>query len=102
VSDFKTKQGFHRHANGGGWVEDTAKVSPTAYVDEFAIVTGQAEVRDQARILDVGLIPLAENVVKPSPRTDDPVALDDRRAPNFRGSSNIAHAKSWARQQVIP
>lgn len=34
----------HRHANGGGWVADTATVDPTAYVGPSAQVSGHAQV----------------------------------------------------------
>ena len=63
-----------RHPNGGGWVQSTATVAPTAYVgpnamvlgtakvldnaiiDDFAVVTDQAVVSDHARICGQGLI----------------------------------------------
>ena len=34
----------HRHANGGGWVADTATVADTAYVGPEALVYGDARV----------------------------------------------------------
>ncbi|UFK40321.1 Svx/AvrXca family virulence/avirulence protein [Pectobacterium parvum] len=40
-----------RHANGGGWVSNSANVAPTAYVGPYARVIG-GTVRDNARIED--------------------------------------------------
>ena len=34
----------HQHPNGGGWVENTALVAPTAYVGPTARVSGNDEV----------------------------------------------------------
>ncbi|NUU15908.1 hypothetical protein HP550_01410 [Cellulomonas humilata] len=42
--------GGHRHANGGGWVDDTATVDPTAFVGPDAVVRGDAQVLGTARI----------------------------------------------------
>lgn len=42
--------GGHRHANGGGFVDDRATVDPTAYVGPDAVVRGDAQVLDGARI----------------------------------------------------
>ncbi|MEH2919581.1 Svx/AvrXca family virulence/avirulence protein [Samsonia erythrinae] len=41
----------HRHANGGGWVSQSANVAPTAYVGPYARVIG-GNVMDNARIED--------------------------------------------------
>jgi len=41
-----------RHENGGGWIEATTTVMPTAYVGPDAIVCGRARVLDQARVCD--------------------------------------------------
>jgi carbonic anhydrase/acetyltransferase-like protein (isoleucine patch superfamily) len=46
----KTPEGWHRHANGGGLVEDTAKVYQDAYVGRNARVSGRAEVYGDARV----------------------------------------------------
>ena len=40
----------HQHANGGGWVADTAYVDDSAFVDPDAKVCGRAEVTDGARL----------------------------------------------------
>lgn len=42
--------GGHRHANGGGWVDDSATVDPTAFVGPDAVVRGDAQVLGDARI----------------------------------------------------
>lgn len=42
--------GGHRHANGGGWVDDAARVDATAYVGPHAVVRGDARVSGRARI----------------------------------------------------
>ncbi|WP_421740555.1 DUF6055 domain-containing protein [Cellulomonas sp.] len=42
--------GGHRHANGGGWVDDAATVDPTAFVGPDAVVRGNAQVLGGARI----------------------------------------------------
>ena len=50
------RPGWHRHPNGGGWVQDTASVDETAYVgpdaevSETARVSGNAEVSGAARV----------------------------------------------------
>jgi|GEM_PF-799072 len=43
-------EGGHRHANGGGWVEDTATVDPAAYVAPGAVVRGDAVVGPGVRL----------------------------------------------------
>ena len=42
--------GGHRHANGGGWVDDAATVDATAFVGPDAVVRGDAQVRGGARL----------------------------------------------------
>ncbi len=42
--------GGHRHANGGGWVDDAARVDADAYVGPYAVVRGDARVSGTARI----------------------------------------------------
>jgi len=43
-----TLETWHTHPNGGGWVQNTAKVADTAFVGPDAIVSGNAEVSDKA------------------------------------------------------
>jgi hypothetical protein len=45
----------HRHANGGGWVSNTAHVDASVYVGPYARVTG-GTVQDKARIEDHALV----------------------------------------------
>lgn len=45
-----------QHPNGGGWVENTATVSPTAYVGPHAKITLFAQVLDSARVEGEGLV----------------------------------------------
>lgn len=45
-----TVPGGHRHANGGGWVEDTASVDPAAFVAAGAVVRGDATVGPGVRL----------------------------------------------------
>ena len=40
----------HQHANGGGWVADTASVAVTAYVGPDARVYDNARVSGNARV----------------------------------------------------
>lgn len=42
--------GGHRHPNGGGWVADTARVDPAAYVATGAVVRGDALVGPGVRL----------------------------------------------------
>ena len=41
---------WHRHPNGGGWVQDTASVDETAYVGPDAEVSGNAQVCGAAQV----------------------------------------------------
>ena len=40
----------HQHANGGGWVADSARVADTAYVGSEARVYGEAQVCGEAQV----------------------------------------------------
>lgn len=40
----------HKHANGGGWVANTAKVAPSVFVGEHALVYGHAEITGKVRV----------------------------------------------------
>jgi hypothetical protein len=44
------------HRNGGGWVDATAKVAPTAFVGPAAMVLDQAQVSGAARVEDQAII----------------------------------------------
>jgi|GEM_PF-1750365 len=41
---------FHRHSNGGGWVENTARVEESVYVGPNACVLGYAQVLENASL----------------------------------------------------
>jgi len=41
---YATKETWHIHPNGGGWIENTAIVEDTVYVSEDSTIAGQAEV----------------------------------------------------------
>jgi len=45
-----------RHANGGGWVADSAKVAATAYIGPAAMVLGNAQVLDYAIVEDYAVV----------------------------------------------
>lgn len=45
-----------RHANGGGWVANTAKVAATAFVGPDAMVLGSAQVLDHAIVEDYAVV----------------------------------------------
>ena len=42
----------HKHANGHGWIADTASVAESVYVGPCAIVYGKAELSDRVRVED--------------------------------------------------
>jgi hypothetical protein len=50
------KKDGHLHANGGGWVDNTASVSPTVYVGPAAMVLGNAQVTGQVRIDNTAIV----------------------------------------------
>lgn len=41
---------WHQHPNGGGWVQNTAKVETTVFIDGDAWVYGDAQVYGNARV----------------------------------------------------
>ena len=45
-----TEATWHQHSNGGGWVENTATVTDTAFVGPEALVSGNAKVSGDERI----------------------------------------------------
>jgi hypothetical protein len=44
------REGWHRHANGGGWVQDTAHVDSNACIKRYAEVSGTARVFGNAYV----------------------------------------------------
>ena len=63
VEDNEKMKG-HRHANGGGWVADTAQAADTAYVGPDAMVLDRAKVLDQAVIRDYAVVSGNRTVVR--------------------------------------
>ena len=61
-SGYSKGQG-HVHANGGGWVADSARVADTVYVGKNAMVLGTAKVSGDARIEDYAVV-AGDTVVK--------------------------------------
>ena len=47
---------WHRHPNGGGWVENTAHVDKTAIVEENAVVYDNARVTGDAGVCDNAMV----------------------------------------------
>ena len=45
-----TAETWHRHANGGGWVQNTARVGPSVVIGTDCIVSGDAAVSGDARV----------------------------------------------------
>ena len=53
--DFNDGNGLvpaHKHANGGGWVADTAEVVDTVYVGSYALVYGNASVSGNVEVFE--------------------------------------------------
>jgi len=50
VSTEEVRDGWHRHLNGGGWVQDTAAVEASAFVGPDAWVFDDAWVYGDARV----------------------------------------------------
>ena len=44
------RKGWHKHPNGGGWVEDSAKVDESCYVGPDAWISGNAQVYGYAQV----------------------------------------------------
>jgi len=68
---------FHRHPNGGGWVEESARVAEDAYIAWSAMVHARAtvgtgaEIGENARVLECAHVP-------PEARVADNVVVDHR------------------------
>jgi len=58
----QSRTGMHQHANGGGWVANTATVDATAYVGPDAQVLNTAQVRNNARIEEFAVVRNAAQV----------------------------------------
>lgn len=55
-NDNADRRTLRRHANGGGFVEDTAHVDKTAYVGRLALVLNTVEILDEVMILGEAII----------------------------------------------
>ena len=56
MSEKKAPSGWHYHKNGGGLVQNTARVSESARVSEFAVVSGSAVVSGFARVFGAAVV----------------------------------------------
>ncbi len=94
------RPGWHRHPNGGGWVEDTATVDETAYVGpdarvfETARVSGSAWVYGTARVCGAaevsGTARVSGNARVSAPRhvlTVGPIGSEDQTLTLFRAET---------------
>ena len=66
----------HQHSNGGGFVADSAKVDPTAYVGPNAMVLGNAQVLGKARVGDYAVV-MGNAVVKDNARISGHALVKD-------------------------
>ncbi|MFC1601086.1 DUF6055 domain-containing protein [Candidatus Sumerlaeota bacterium] len=64
-----------RHANGGGWVADTAEIAATAYVAPHAMVLDTAKVLDNA-VIDDYVIAYGDVVFKDNARAFGKLAIE--------------------------
>jgi hypothetical protein len=78
------------HVNGGGFVQDSAKVEPTAYVGPDAMVLGRAQVLGHARIEDFAIV-RDEAIVRDHARLSGHALVRDRAQVSGR-----AKVRDWA------
>lgn len=57
-ADFRSqiKQNGHLHANGGGWVQNSASVAASVYVAPAAMVTGNAQITGNVRLENTAFV----------------------------------------------
>ncbi|KPK48250.1 MAG: hypothetical protein AMK72_07350 [Planctomycetes bacterium SM23_25] len=77
-----------RHANGGGWVADGAKVAATAYVGPDAMVLGSAQVLDRAIVEDYAVV-TGDAVVSDHARVSGRAVVED-------GAKVNGYSRTWA------
>ena len=79
---------YRRHPNGGGWVAETAKVAPTAFVGIFALICDTAQVSDNAEIFGRACVYGHAKVCDNAKVHEDALVYDDAEiyghARNFR------------------
>ncbi len=73
---------WHRHPNGGGWVQDTAHVDDTAYVGPDAQVSGSARVYGSARVCGSAWVKHPRHVL-----TVGPIGSEDKTITVFRSDT---------------
>lgn len=79
------RPGWHRHPNGGGWVQDTASVDETAHIGPDAEVSVAAQVSGNAWVF--GSAEVSGNAWVSSPRhvlTVGPIGSEDQTLTLFR------------------
>ncbi|MDP6630584.1 MAG: DUF6055 domain-containing protein [Kiritimatiellia bacterium] len=89
-----------RHANGGGWVADTAEVAATAYVAPHAMVLDNAKVLDNA-VIDDYVIVYGDVVFKDNARAFGKVAIE-KGVHSGNSRMYIRNEKKWSGQGVNP
>ena len=80
---------WHRHPNGGGWVQDTAHVDDTAYVGPDAQVSGSARVYGSARVCGSAWVKHPRHVL-----TVGPIGSEDKTITVFRSDTGHGIAVS--------
>ena len=89
-----------RHANGGGWVADTAEVAATAYVGPHAMVLDTAKVLDNAVIEDYVIV-YGDAVFKDNARGYGKLAIENG-VHSAAARMYIRNERKWSAQQVNP
>jgi hypothetical protein len=81
------------HPNGGGFVADSAKAAPTAYVGPNAMVLGKAQVQDNARVEDYAVV-MGDALVKEDACISGHALVKDRAQVSGNGK-----VRDWATAQ---
>jgi hypothetical protein len=89
-----------RHANGGGWVADTAEVAATAYVGPHAMVLDTAKVLDNAAIEDY-VIAYGDVVFKDNARAFGKLAIE-KGVHGGNSRMYIRNEQKWSGQEISP
>jgi hypothetical protein len=89
-----------RHANGGGWVADSAEVAETAYVGRHAMVLDKAKVLDNA-VIDDYVIAYGDVVFKDNARAFGKLAIE-KGVHSGNSRIYIRNEPKWSAQGVNP
>jgi len=89
-----------RHANGGGWVADTAEVAATAYVGPHAMVLDTAKVLDNA-VIDDYVIAYGDVVFKDNARAFGKLAIK-KGVHSGTARMYIRNERKWSSQEINP